>query len=86
MYAFYFLTVLYQGIDARKAAGSFRETSLARILKHFLLNMKAQRLYTLYIELYEDLDFRQLQENFIKEVNEMTEKKNYIPVLLEIYL
>lgn len=37
--------------------------------------MKAQWLYTLYIELYEGLDFSQLQENFIKEVNEMAEGK-----------
>lgn len=37
--------------------------------------MKAQRLYTLYIQLYKGLDFSQLQENFIKEVNEMAEKK-----------
>lgn len=34
-YAFYFLTVLYRGINVIKAAGSFRQTSLARILKHF---------------------------------------------------
>jgi len=36
--------------------------------------MKAQQFYTLYSEIYKGLVFSQLQEKFLKEVNEMAEK------------